>query len=200
MSKIEKNLPTDEELCAAKRFEGVILCLAHLLPDGELKFEDEYTTDFVKLPCSIFSSPHSPKAKSAAFATHSESFDKITTSKSTENNEIDKTTAETAVEPNEKSAVHPALSDDFTRENKCEISTETVVESEKILPQHKDDEAAKKREFFRKWTALEAALKADGGGFSAFSRVENIIKKCEIASFNLTFSDKIFFISLAAKK
>lgn len=50
-----------------------------------------------------------------------------------------------------------------------------------------------------KWTQLEAVLKCDGGGFSAFSSADELAKKMKIYSFVYVSNSKKYYISLASR-
>ena len=51
--------------------------------------------------------------------------------------------------------------------------------------------------FFLKWTMIEAVMKSDGSGFSAISRVPEMMKRCELASFELAGEGETFSLTLA---
>ena len=51
--------------------------------------------------------------------------------------------------------------------------------------------------FFLKWTMIEAVMKSDGSGFSALSRVPEMMKNCRLASFELAGEGETFSLTLA---
>ena len=97
----------------------------------------------------------------------------------------------------------PVLSDHKNRldgASDCFTDTSTDVRGHIALPCSLTMTVAKEYSFFKKWTATEALLKADGRGFSALSSLDEIARHSRLTSYQFRLRDDQFIVSAVLLK